>query len=180
MLPVLSFGGVEQVAIQLALQFKAQGWRTRAVLTLTDIIPAPDRVLDAFDSFLFLNDPAHAGWNESGQKYYGHDLQRWMTDGRIDRLVGLLAGCAAVVNFQSMHCNECMGWLKRQGVMTINSLHLIDRDTFGAPVGHPYLMLAYEHAYDLIAAPSQQLLDFCNAAGVWGFINGTSTSRMDP
>ena len=165
-LPVLSFGGVEQVAIQLALQFKAQGWRTRAVLTLTDIIPAPDRVLDAFNSFLFLNDPAHAGWNESGQKYYGHDLQRWMTDGRIDRLVGLLAGCAAVVNFQSMHCNECMGWLKRQGVMTINSLHLIDRDTFGAPVGHPYLMLAYEHAYDLIAAPSQQLLDFCNAAGV--------------
>jgi glycosyltransferase involved in cell wall biosynthesis len=165
-LPVLSFGGVEQVATQLALQFKMQGWRTRVIVTQANTIPAPERLLEAFDSFLFLNDPVHAGWNQSGQKYYGHDLQRWMIDGRIDRLVGLLAGCIAVVNFQSMHCNEAMGWLRRQGVMTINSLHLIDRDTLGAPVGHPYLMLAYEHAYDLIVAPSQQLLDFCNAAGV--------------
>lgn len=166
LLPLMSFGGVEQVAIQVAQQFRAAGWRTRLVITQATDIKIPSRLAEAFDIFCFLNDPRHARWNSSSLKYYGHDLQAWAVDGRHDRLIGLLAGCAAVVSFQAMQANEVMGWLRRQGVVTATSLHLIDRDQFLAPVGHPYLMLAYEHAFDLITAPSRQLINFCRAAGV--------------
>ena len=164
--PVMSFGGVEQVAIQLAKQFKNAGWSTRLVITSSSKIEAPERIRDVFDSCLFLNDPGHVLWNPSGYKYYGHDLQKWASEGRVDRLTGLLAGCAAVCNFQAMHSNEVMGWMRRQNVVTLTSLHLIDRDRLGAPEGHPYWMLAYEHAYDLITTPSLHLRDFCSASGV--------------
>lgn len=164
--PVMYFGGVEQVAIQLARQFKRAGWSTRLVLTTSNQIDAPQRIWEVFDSCLFLNDPGHVSWNPSGYKYYGHDLQKWASEGRIDRLTGLLAGCAAVCNFQAMHSNEVMGWMRRQSVVTLTSLHLIDRDRLGAPEGHPYWMLAYEHAYDLITTPSLHLRDFCSASGV--------------
>ena len=166
LLPVVSFGGVEQVAIQVARQFKLAGWKTRLIVTESDTITAPERLEGVFDAYAFLNDVAHATWNPSGYKYFGHDLQKWASEGRHDRLTGLLAGCAAVFNFQAMHSNEVMGWLRRQGVMTLTSLHLVDRDKFGAPEGHPYWMLAYEHAYDVISVPSEHLLGLCNGLGV--------------
>jgi len=166
LLPVLSFGGVEQVAIQVAKQFRLRGWRTRVIITEGAEIKAPDRLSDAFDTFLFLNDPGQVGWHPSGLRYYGHDLQKWATEGTHDRLTALVAGCAVVVACQAMHGNDVMGWLRRQGVITVGCLHLIDRDRFMAPVGHPYLMLAYEHAYDYITAPSSHLLRLCHSLGV--------------
>ena len=83
--------------------------------------------------------------------------------GRHDRLIGQFAGCAAVMVLQANHGYEVMGWLRRQGMVTINSLHLLDRDLFNVPVGHPYLTLAYEHAFDLVCAPGHKLLAFCAA-----------------
>ena len=165
-LPIVSFGGVEQVGIQVARQFKAAGWRTRLIVTERNEVKAPSRFADAFDCILFLNDASYNHWQPSGMKYYGHELQKWPVEGRHDRLIGLLAGCGAVMVLQANHGYEVMGWLKRQGVVTINSLHLIDRDILGAPVGHPYLTLGYEHAFDIVTAPSHKLLAFCAASGV--------------
>ena len=166
MLPLVSFGGVEQVGMQVAARFKAAGWRTRLVVTEVNEVMAPERLYDVFDTILFLNDPSYASWVPSELKYFGHELQSWPVQGRHDRLIGLLTGCAAVMMLHANHGYEVMGWLRRQGSVTINSLHLLDRDLFNVPVGHPYVSLAYEHAFDLICAPGHKLLSFCAAAGV--------------
>ena len=165
-LPLVSFGGVEQVGIAVARQFKAAGWRTRLVVTQANEAKAPERLLAVFDTILFLNDTSYATWAPSDLKYYGHELQSWPLNGRHDRLIGLLSGCAAVMMLHANHGYEVMGWLRRQGTVTINSLHLLDRDIFHVPVGHPYMSLAYEHAFDLLCAPSRKLLTFCAASGV--------------
>jgi len=166
LLPLVSFGGVEQVGLQVAAQYKAAGWRTRLVVTEHNEAKAPARLFDVFDSILFLNDDSYADWRPSDLKYYGHELQSWPVNGRHDRLIGQLAGCAAVMVLQANHGYEVMGWLRRQGMVTINSLHLLDRDLFNVPVGHPYLTLAYEHAFDLVCAPARKLLAFCASTGV--------------
>jgi len=59
-----------------------------------------------------------------------------------------------------------MGWLRRNGAVTMTSLHVIDHDPFGAPAGMPYMALPYEHAYDIVTTPSRQLAEFCIAAGI--------------
>ena len=166
LLPLVSFGGVEQVGLQVAAQYKAAGWRTRLVVTEVNEAKAPARLFDVFNSILFLNDNSYASWRPSDLKYYGHELQSWPVHGRHDRLIGQLAGCAAVMVLQANHGYEVMGWLRRQGMVTINSLHLLDRDLFNVPVGHPYLTLAYEHAFDLVCAPAHKLLAFCASTGV--------------
>lgn len=166
LLPVLSFGGVEQVALQVAARFRAAGWHTRAVITAADSVPRPARLAASFDSIAFLSDDEHRAWNRGGHVYFGHPLQAWSQTGRQERLVGLLADAAACVNFHAMHGNEVMGWLRRNGVVTATSLHVIDRDPFGAPAGPPYMMLPYEHAYDVVTAPSRGLMDLCGGLGV--------------
>jgi glycosyltransferase involved in cell wall biosynthesis len=166
LLPILSFGGVEQVGLAVAQCFKAAGWRTRLVVTERNEIAAPERLPAIFDTILFLDDPSYAGWAPTELKYFGHELQSWPVYGRHDRLVGLLTGCAAVMVLQASHGYEVMGWLRRQGTVTINSLHLLDRDQFNTPAGHPYITLAYEHAFDLVCAPGHKLLSFCASVGM--------------
>lgn len=165
-MPVSEFGGVEQVALNLARLFKQRGWRIRFVITMGMRVGNAKAVAEIADTIMFLNDPGSAQWCDSGFVYFGHDLQKWAAEGPVDRLVGQLIGCDAIINFQSMHLNEITGWLRKHGVVTVSSLHLIDRDQFGGTQGHPYWMLAYEHAYDLITAPSEQLLGFCHGTGV--------------
>jgi glycosyltransferase involved in cell wall biosynthesis len=166
LLPLMSFGGVEQVGISVAARFKEAGWRTRLVVTEVNEVKAPERLYKIFDSILFLNDDSYSNWSPTDLKYYGHELQSWPKWGRHERLVGLLTGCAAVMVLQANHGYEVMGWLRRQGTITINSLHLLDRDGMNAPSGHPYVTLAYEHAFDIICAPGRKLLSFCAATGV--------------
>ncbi len=165
-LPLLSFGGVEQVALQVATQFRAAGWSVRLVITASNRCDGVKLLDGAVDSVAFLNDPAQAGYNQGGARYFGHNLQSWSKTGRFDRLVGLLAGCAAVITFHAIHANEAVGWLRRNGAVTATSLHVIDLDPLGAPSGIPYLELPYEHAFDLFTTPSRRLEQFCAAAGI--------------
>lgn len=165
-LPLLSFGGVEQVALQVAAQFRAAGWSIRLVITASNRCDGVALLGDTVDAITFLNDPPHAGYNRGGARYFGHNLLSWSKTGRLDRLTGLLAGCAAVVTFHAIHANEAVGWLRRNGAVTATSLHVIDHDPFGAPSGIPYLELPYEHAFDIFTTPSRQLEEFCVAAGI--------------
>jgi len=59
-----------------------------------------------------------------------------------------------------------MAPLRRRGTKTIASLHVTDLTHLDRPNGHTYLSLGYEHAYDLFACCSQQLLDWCHAMGI--------------
>lgn len=166
LLPIVSFGGVEQVGLAVAQRFKAAGWRTRLVVTERNEVKAPDHLFRAFDTILFLNDASYAGWVSTELKYFGQDLYTWPLYGNHSRLVGLLTGCTAVMVLQANHGYEVLGALRRQGSIIINSLHLLDRDSFNVPIGHPYVTLAYEHAFDLICAPARKLLTLCSAVGM--------------
>ena len=165
-LPLLSFGGVEQVALHVAAQFRAAGWSVRLVITASNRCDGLPLLGDTVDAVTFLNDPQHAGYNRGGARYFGHNLQAWSKTGRFDRLIGLLAGCAAIITFHAIHANEAVGWLRRNGAVTATSLHVIDHDPFGAPSGIPYLELPYEHAFDIFTTPSRRLEEFCVAAGI--------------
>jgi glycosyltransferase involved in cell wall biosynthesis len=165
-LPLLSFGGVEQVALQVAARFRAAGWTVRLVIAAANHCDGTALAAGVVDSIAFLNDPAQAGYNRGGPSYFGHNLQAWAKGGRHERLTALLAGCAAIVSFHAMHANETMGWLRRNGAVTVTSLHVLDQDPFGAPAGMPYMALPYEHAYDIVTTPSRQLAEFCVAAGI--------------
>ena len=59
-----------------------------------------------------------------------------------------------------------MAPLRRQGTKTIASLHVTDLTQLDRPAGHTYLTLGYEHAYDLVACCSQQLVDWCHTMGI--------------
>src|SRR5262249_30699812 len=90
----------------------------------------------------------------------------WASSGRHERALGLLSGLDAVINFHSADANALMAPLRRQGTRTIASLHVTDLSEADRPVGHSYLILGYEHAYDLITCCSQQMLDWCHAMGI--------------
>ncbi|MGC2203206.1 MAG: glycosyltransferase family 4 protein, partial [Stellaceae bacterium] len=79
---------------------------------------------------------------------------------------GLLCGLEAVANFHCAEAHALMAPLRRQGTKTIASLHVTDLTQSDRPNGHTYLTLGYEHAYDLFACCSQQLMDWCHAMGI--------------
>ena len=96
----------------------------------------------------------------------GSHYPSWVAIGRHSRALGLLCGLDAVANFHCAEAHALMAPLRRRGTKTIASLHVTDLTQFDRPNGHPYLTLGYEHAYDLFACCSQQLVDWCHAMGI--------------
>jgi len=96
----------------------------------------------------------------------GSHYPSWVTKGRHSRAFGLLCGLDAVANFHCAEAHALMAPLRRQGTKTVASLHVTDLTPSERPKGHTYLTLGYEHAYDLFACCSQQLVDWCHAMGI--------------
>jgi glycosyltransferase involved in cell wall biosynthesis len=96
----------------------------------------------------------------------GSHYPNWVTKGRHSRAFGLLCGLDAVANFHCAEAHALMALLRRQGTKTIASLHVTDLSRLDRPNGHTYLTLGYEHAYDLFACCSQQLVGWCHAMGI--------------
>ena len=71
----------------------------------------------------------------------------------------------AVIGFQASPLNKVLAKLRRAGVATASSLHVIDLSTCDREVGHPFMSLGYEHVYDLIATCSVTLLEWLHAMG---------------
>jgi glycosyltransferase involved in cell wall biosynthesis len=59
-----------------------------------------------------------------------------------------------------------MGQLRRLGTKTVAALHVTDLSFVARPTGHTYLVLGYEHAYDLITCCSRGLMNWCHMMGV--------------
>jgi glycosyltransferase involved in cell wall biosynthesis len=96
----------------------------------------------------------------------GSHYPSWVTKGRHSRAFGLLCGLDVVANFHCAEAHALMAPLRRQGTKTIASLHVTDLTRLDRPNGHTYLTLGYEHAYDLFACCSHQLVDWCHAMGI--------------
>lgn len=165
-LPIASFGGVERVAYNLALQFANSGWRTHLFVVGKPHIELPKSFVGKFATVNLLAEAAVGLWVPEIQ-YQGTALSAAQGHPHsTNRIVAAMSWLDAIVNCHSGEFNEAAAKLRRLGVITASHLHLLDQSSAGRSQGHPMIALAYEHAYDLVLCNSRQLMEWMNAAGV--------------
>ena len=165
-LPLVEFGGVERVALNIARAMRRAGWRPHLfVLDARDCLFTPEW-REVFDSITFLADPNFTTWGGASSDYLGTAVPDWARYGDQRNATAMLAWLDLVVTFHGGAISGVMGPLKRLGVRTAISLHVHDLTPFGRPVGNAQLGLAFEHAYDMFLPCSLQMADWCHAMGV--------------
>jgi glycosyltransferase involved in cell wall biosynthesis len=162
-LPILEFGGVEKVALNIAVAFQQAGWGVHLFIFNTQMQELPDWA-HCVDTINFFNEPSMYQWE--GSPYMGSTYDRWSQYGDRHRVVGLFSWLNAAINFHSVAANGLMGLLRRRGLKAIVSLHVHDLTPWGRTNGFSHLALGYEHAYDYLIPCSQQMANWCHAMGV--------------
>ncbi|OQP87248.1 hypothetical protein BTR14_07490 [Rhizobium rhizosphaerae] len=165
LLPLVEFGGVEKVVLNMARTMKAEGWGVHLYITERTSGRLTGEWQAVFDNIIFLIDPTQAPWS-GPESYFGTPLSAWNDHAQRERAVALMGWQDVVVNAHAASANWLMGALRQRKVVTVASLHLTDLTTTGRPVGHTFLTLAFEHAYDHIATCSQGLADWCRGMGM--------------
>ncbi|MBD8729764.1 glycosyltransferase [Pseudomonas sp. CFBP 13710] len=164
-LPLVEFGGVEKVALNIARALKKFGWTPHLFILESTNINMTEEWRVVFESVSFLSDESQKDW-DGAVSYMGTDISPWARHGNHGKASSLMYWLDAVINCHGAGLHGMMGRLKRFGITTVASLHLSDKSITGMPVGHTYLGLAYEHAYDFIAPCSYLLADWCHSMGV--------------
>jgi glycosyltransferase involved in cell wall biosynthesis len=164
-LPLVSFGGVEKVALNLARAVAAQGWHPHLFVMASPQIDGIEELRQVFETINFLDDP-DCGRYDPSTRYFGTGFSSWVREGNHRRALGLMMAMDAVVNCHSVEAHALMAELRRAGIMTLAHLHLVDRGKLSEPTGVPYQVIAYEHSYQGILVISRQLYDWCRAMGV--------------
>lgn len=164
-LPLVEFGGVEKVTLNIARSMAKRGWTPHLFILERNDIALPKEWQSVFDSVNFLDDESQNDW-DGAVSYLGTDISPWARHGNHGKAASLMYWLDAVVNCHGTGLHGMMGRLKRYGITTVASLHLSDLSPGGRPVGHTYLGLAFEHAYDFIAPCSNMLGDWCHSMGV--------------
>ena len=166
LLPLVSFGGVEKVAINLARGLRGQGWQPHLFVFASCTVDNLEDLTEVFATINFLDDRL-AEIHDPAGRFFGTEFTAWMNRGDHGRAVGLLCGMDVVINAHSTDALAIMGTLRRAGVVTVGHLHLVERGPGGEPMTNgPYRTVAYEHAFDAILVISRQLRDWCRAMGV--------------
>ena len=162
-LSILEFGGVEKVALNLAKVFRDAGWQVHLFIfgRRMQQLPQWARV---FSTINFYHEPTMNPW--AGEKYLGTHSDSWSIPIEQKAAKSLLGWLDVAINFHNATANNIMGDLRRAGVITAMSLHVHDLSPGNRPVGHSYLTLGYEHAYNFIIPCSYQMADWCHSMGV--------------
>lgn len=163
-LPVLSFGGVEKVALHMAGAFKRAGWACR-LLILAREGQVDAEWLETFDDVAFFHDESMYRW-DSGAQFMGSAYPVWNGQGDTRALESFLIGFDAIFNFHSAALSASLAKLRATGALVLTSLHVNDQTLAGRDVGHPFLSLGHEHVHDYFVCCSQQMSDWCHAFGV--------------
>jgi glycosyltransferase involved in cell wall biosynthesis len=166
LLPLVEFGGVEKVALQIARGFRAHGWVPHAFVLESTDIAYPREWAEVFETTNFLSDPQFMASNDTGESYLSNVIPEWARRGDHSVLTGMVAWLDAIINF---HCGAAIGImsaLQKMGIKTITSLHLNDLTEVGRPVGNTYLTLAYEHVVDILVPCSHRLGDWLHGMGI--------------
>jgi glycosyltransferase involved in cell wall biosynthesis len=165
LLPLVSIGGVEKVAVNLARAVGKLGWRPHLFVFAATEAQGLGYLTEAFETINFLDDGL-AGRYDPAVRYFGTGFSTWVRDGDHRRAIGLLTAMDAVINCHSVDAHAIIGSLRRLGIATLCHLHLVDHDAYGAPTGIPYQAIAYEHSYQGILVISEKLKAWCHAMGV--------------
>ncbi|MFD0979795.1 glycosyltransferase [Tropicimonas aquimaris] len=165
-LPLVEFGGVEKVALNMAAGLRSHGWAPHLFIVDANEGAISREWQSTFESVNFLSAADFTLWKAGAQTYFGTDVPDWATGGNHGPALGLMGWLDVVINCHGGAIGGIMGQLRRLGVVTANSLHLNELSPFGRSLGNTYLGLAYEHAYDLFLPCSHRLGDWCHAMGV--------------
>lgn len=165
-LPIASYGGAEKVAYALARFLRDRGAGVHLLLVGPARMTLIGEYEGVFDTITFLAEPDMPLWGGAltvfGQECHPPDAPAVHGDG----IAGLLCDMDLVVNCHSAPMNAVMGRLRGRGVRTATYLHVFDATPLHRPVGHPYLTIGFEHAYDLVLTCSRQLADDLHALGI--------------
>lgn len=165
LLPIASFGGVEKVAYAVARALKQLGCEPHLYVLGSATYQLNSDAEGIFKSVNFLGDdyPLSGG----PHRFAGHDLVMGADPAaKTEELLGLLSGLDVVVNCQIAPANAVLGELRRRGTKVLGHMHVLDNTATGRDVGHPYLALAFEHAYDLLLTCSKDMLHWFHGMGV--------------
>lgn len=163
-LPLFALGGVERVVLNQARVLRARGWRVHLFVLGAARAMLPEEARGVFESVTLLHG---TGETESDWRspYFGAETAAWGDRPEASDALGLLAAMDVVLNTHSLGAHALMARLRRLGIRTFCGLHLVERGTWGNPLGTPHSALAYEHAYDGITVISEQLRRWCIAQG---------------
>ena len=170
-LPVAEFGGVEKVIFNIAKYFKKMGWETCLVVIQSNDILCTEETLKIFDKFIFVShaEIAKIGFSES--KYYedyegSHLGNKADINDKFLDFYSLIHFTDVAVLAHQGYATALASGLKKNKIITINSLHLHDFTDLGREVGNTQFGLAYEHAFDYLCPCSYELGNWLKGSGV--------------
>jgi glycosyltransferase involved in cell wall biosynthesis len=164
--PFASYGGSEKVGYAAAMELRKQGYSTHLFVIGGKGVTLIPEFAEAFDSFNLIGEDAPSLWGGEKSGRGTEFATAEESSARVALLLGLLATMDVVVNCQSAPLNAAIGELKKIGIMTISYIHLFDQSSLQREVGHPFLGLLFEHAYDLFLLCSHNLRHRLHALGM--------------
>lgn len=164
LLPIAEFGGVETIALNLAIAMKARGWRTAICIIGTNPIRMAEHPRRGFDEILWFPESKLLKW--SGASYGGTKLCLGAEGDDLDDLLGLLGSFGVVMGCHPSGAAAAFGELQKLGVVTALHEHVMEVGKFQRTFGPPMLALGYEEAVDVIATGSTGLSHWLHAQGV--------------
>ncbi len=166
LLPIAQFGGVETIALNLAIAMRARGWRTAICIIGTNPIRMADDLRKGFDEILWFPERMLLKWSD--KSYGGTRLCLGAEGETSDDLVGLLASFGAVMGCHPSGAVSVFGRLRKKGVVTALHEHVMEVGQFQRTFGPPMLALAHEESVDFIATGSIGISHWLKAQGVPG------------
>lgn len=165
LLPIATFGGVEKVAYAVAKELKRFGCEPHLFVLGKAVYHLTSEGQGVFKTVNFLSDD-YPLWG-GPHTFAGHELLLGGDpEAKSEELLGLLTGLDVVVNCQVAPVNSVLGELRRRGTKVVGHVHVLDQTFTGRDAGHPYLALAFEHAYDLILTCSKDMVHWLHGMGV--------------
>lgn len=167
-LPIAEFGGVERVALNYAAVLARGGFYCHLFIMGRDSVSLPREFESTFDTITIFKDNALMMWpsGKDVEHYFGTPLMPWRRMGDQDAALALLARMDVVINCHCYNIHEIMGNLRRHGVATYSSLHIVDKTATGQPDGVPHQFVPYEHSFDGALVISQNMARWCRAYGI--------------
>ena len=165
-LPFATYGGAEKVAFALGRTLVQHGMHVHVFIIGDPHMAVVDEFYSSFTSVNILAEKDFPKWGGPltvfGQESFGPDSP----EVKSSLLTGFLAGLDLVVNCHSAPMNALISSARKLGSKTATYLHLSDTTVFGRLVGHTYLTVPFEHAYDLILTCSESLKRDLHALGL--------------
>lgn len=165
-LPIVEFGGVEKVGLNVARALKAHGYTPHLIVVGSKDAGLSRVWRDTFETISFFAPDEFDLWNGGNKSYLGTHIAGWAEKGPHGPALAMMYWLDVVINMHGGSIAGMMGKLKKFGVTTVNSLHLADLTPTGRETGNTHLGLAFEHAFDFFAPCSETLGDWCRGLSV--------------